>query len=110
MSETREEMLARHARELAELEARWWWQLFTEDPYESWMRSPGIAVMQWCRNTLPTIIRKREKVGLVIQREGAHYVCWPLDGMARYVQSEIPTYIAEILAGRPLATGERVEI
>jgi len=33
--ETREQMLQRHKRELAELDAKWWEPWFTEDPCES---------------------------------------------------------------------------
>lgn len=112
--ETREEKIARLERELAEakaeLEARWWEQDFTEDPGHSWLTSFGMSVPEWCRKKLPTIIRKREKVGVEIERTGLSFTGSIFRIRGGVTSHEISCSIAERLAGRPLAPSERVEI
>jgi hypothetical protein len=103
--ESRTEMLARHARELAELESRWWEELFTEDPQDSWGSTPR-ETRTWIKYVLPTIIRKREKIGLTVAVRADGY------GFISHgdLYSHIHTIIAGQLAGRTLAPGECVEI
>lgn len=108
--ESRDEMLARHARELAEMESRWWEECFTEDPIENWsaVRRNDQYTMDWIKNNLPSIIRKREKIGVTFKWYGKGnpaIAIWG-DGLS----TPIPLELAEKLAGRTLAPWERVEI
>jgi len=107
--ESRTEMLARHARELAELaelDSRWWEELFTTNPWNSFLSGcPDIPIKEWIMHYLPTIIRKREKIGVTVVRNhnlgtiSTKQWCFSID-----------IRIAEKLAGRTLAPGEKVEI
>lgn len=110
--ESKTEMLARHARELDELESRWWEEWFTEDPIASaryvimWARNGETCGELWIKTILPTIIRKREKIGVTISRhDGVAVIAWD-----RLRAERIPFNVAEKLAGRTLAPGEKVEI
>lgn len=109
--ESRDEMLARHARELAELEPEWWEEWFTEDPASScnwYLAQYRNTHFAWLKKVLPTIIRKREMAGVTIwrerQQEGRLWV--NIRGVNLHgIDCEI-----EKLAGRTLAPGEKVEI
>lgn len=116
MNESKTEMLARHAREisqskerhakeLAELKSRWWEEWFTEDPCSRWGSIP-CETRTWIKNILPTIIRKREKIGVTLSRDtgGNCYAEW--DGMGE----PISFALANRLARRTLASGEKHEI
>jgi len=106
-------MLARHARELAELESRWWEEWFTEDPSVSftkhWHGKPGLNMEQWAKRVLPAIIRKREKIGVTITWHGAGHST-ALAIWDHCHSNEIALSLAEKLAGRTLAPGEKVEV
>jgi hypothetical protein len=106
--ESRDDMLARHARELAELDSRWWEEWFTEDPCLKWESVPleERRWRDWFKTILPTIIRKREKIGLTVAVRADGY------GFISHgdLYSHIHTIIAGQLAGRTLAPGECVEI
>ena len=104
--ESKTEMLARHARELAELESRWWEEWFTEDPVASWMSYKG-WVSDWLR-WLPTIIRKREKIGVTITGTIGNELCLVEWNNAR--ATRIHRNLAEKLAGRTIAPVEKIEI
>ncbi len=98
--------IERHARELAELESRSWEERFTEDPYDSWHKS--MKTPEWIKQTLPTIIRKREKIGVTVHwfdNEPNPVITW---GYGESVN--IHKSLANKLAGRTLAPGEKVEI
>jgi hypothetical protein len=108
--ESRADMLARHARELAELDAKWWIDYFTEDPCSEWIKLSGIC--EWIREKLPTIIRKREKIGVCLGRHsggfsssGDYYL-----SVGNVYCGGVHPIIANQLAGRTLAPGERVEL
>jgi len=104
-----EQSKERHARELAEMESRWWEEWFTEDPCQKWesIRLEERRWREWFKTVLPTIIRKREKIGVTVclgENSGEYYIVF--SGVMEYVKSEI----GEKLAGRTLAPGEKVEI
>lgn len=114
--ESKSEMLSRHARELAELESRWWEEDFTEDPIWLWINcvidSGRMSTEDWIRKILPTIIRKREKIGVTVSRDGSWYTInyTGFDGIKRFYHSSACGDLVEYLAGRALAPGESVEI
>lgn len=114
--ESRTDMLARHARELAELaelDSRWWEEDFMEDPFISlsekmgWLKETLKSSVHhdWIRHKLPTIIRKREKIGVTVARNhnlatiSTEHWCFSID-----------IRIANKLTGRTLAPGEKVTI
>ena len=111
--ETKEQMLARHARELAELDSRWWEEWFTEDPIASftnhWHGNHGLNIEQWVKRVLPTIIRKREKIGVTITWRGIGHST-ALAIWSECHSNDIALSLAEKLAGRTLAPGEKVAI
>lgn len=106
--ESRAEMLERHARELAELDSRWWEEWFTEDPLLLYENDRVRTAKQFIHTIIPTIIRKREIMVEIRAGETkgylAHVTC--LDGHCYRIEHAL----AEVLAGRTLAPGERVEI
>jgi hypothetical protein len=104
--ESKTEMLARHARELAELENRWWEEWFTADPVETWITN-GNTLEYWFRYTLPQIIRKREKIWVTIYRTRGNGEYWIKCGNSHCI---IDDHVAVKIAGRPLAHIESVEI
>jgi len=110
--ESKTEMLDRHARELAELESRWWERDYTQDPTvncEKYMNQ-GIkphGLNAWIKDIFPCLIRKRKPIGLIAGR-------WA-DNSGYYIKTCNETVvtsplIAEKLACRALAPGEKVEI
>jgi hypothetical protein len=97
----------RHKRELAELESRWWEEDFIKDPWVAfYTRHPRVETEEWIKGVLPTIIRKREKIGVVLERD----TCGRCSATFCGIGESISISLLIVLAGRTLAPGERIEI
>lgn len=106
-------LIARHQRELDKHDSRWWEEWFIKNPIDDFCEKVGpldgdSPQGRWFKTILPNIIRKRDKIGVTVYARNAGATA--IISWGRMNSNEISLSLAEKLAGRTLAPGERVEI